>query len=41
MIGYYQTDKQVLLDFGIADEAQFKALLKTLKAGFDSRSTSA
>ena len=41
MIGYYQTDKQVLLDFGIADEAQFKALLKTLKDGFDSRSTSA
>ena len=29
------------LAFGIADEAQFKALLKTLKDGFDSRSTSA
>ena len=41
MIGYYQTDKQALIDYGIADEAQFKALLKNLKDGFDSRSISA
>ncbi len=41
IVDYYQTDKQVLIDYGISKESQFKALLKKLKDGFDSRSTSA
>ena len=41
MVNFYQVDKQPLKDFGIADEAQFKILLKTFKQAFDSQSTSA
>ena len=41
IVDYYQTDKQVLIDYGISEESKFKALLKKLKDGFDSRSTSA
>ena len=35
MIDFYQVDRQVLKDYGIANEIQFKALLEKLKAGFE------
>jgi len=41
MVSFYQVDKQVLKDFGIANEVQFQGLLKMLKDSFENRSISA
>ena len=35
MVDFYQTDRQVLKDYGITNESHFKSFLENLKAGYE------